>query len=66
MKVAEKVILLLNGGDGGVAAAIAGGLQPSPKAGFKTTWVLLRFPHSISRYLRIFSMILNKNVVIFE
>lgn len=37
MKVAEKVILLLNGGDGGVAAAIAGGLQPSPKAGFKTT-----------------------------
>ncbi|KAH6780990.1 hypothetical protein C2S52_012227 [Perilla frutescens var. hirtella] len=37
MKLAEKVILLLNGGDGAVAAGIAGGLHPNPNAGFQTT-----------------------------
>ncbi|KAK4437473.1 hypothetical protein Salat_0081200 [Sesamum alatum] len=35
MKVAEKVILLLNGGDG-FSAAIAGGLLPNPKSNFQT------------------------------
>ncbi|KAK4397758.1 hypothetical protein Sango_1251300 [Sesamum angolense] len=35
MKVAEKVILLLNGGDG-FSAAIAGGLHPIPKSNFQT------------------------------
>ncbi|PIN11513.1 hypothetical protein CDL12_15882 [Handroanthus impetiginosus] len=35
MKVADKVILLLNGGDG-VAAALAGGLQPDPSSNFQT------------------------------
>ncbi|KAL0444917.1 UNVERIFIED_CONTAM: hypothetical protein Slati_2214400 [Sesamum latifolium] len=35
MKVAEKVILLLNGGDG-FSTAIAGGLHPNPKSNFQT------------------------------
>ncbi|XP_057792897.1 uncharacterized protein LOC131009520 [Salvia miltiorrhiza] len=40
MKVAEKVILLL---DGGVAAAIAGSLHPNPNAKFQTVKESFRF-----------------------
>ncbi|KAL8467420.1 hypothetical protein ACS0TY_030893 [Phlomoides rotata] len=36
MKVAEKVILLLNGGDGGLSADISGGIHPNPNSNFQT------------------------------
>ncbi|EYU42790.1 hypothetical protein ABFS82_13G006100 [Erythranthe guttata] len=43
MKVAEKVILLLNGGDA-LAAAVSGGLNPNPNSNFQTLKDSFGFP----------------------